>query len=144
ALRVRRPHREEELSSDRPNIRRRTRMDQSKRPPAPAGAPSAATRTSPSTLCIDIGGTGLKTLVVGVDGKPRGERLRVDTPPPATPKALVKAILGMAEKQQAYDRVSVGFPGVVRRGVVETAFNLHRSWIGVNIDALLTRELGKP
>ena len=99
---------------------------------------------SPATLCVDIGGTGVKTLVVGPDGKARGERLRVDTPRPATPKAIVKAIVGMAGKQGAWDRVSVGFPGVVRKGVVETAFNLHKSWIGVDIDALLTRELGKP
>ncbi|HTR01994.1 MAG TPA: ROK family protein [Thermoanaerobaculia bacterium] len=98
---------------------------------------------NPRTLCIDIGGTGLKTLVVGTDGKPLGERLRVDTPRPATPKALVEAIRGMAEKQTTFDRVSVGFPGVVRKGVVETAFNLDKSWIGVNVDRLLTRELGK-
>ena len=99
---------------------------------------------SPATLCVDIGGTGVKTLVVGPDGKARGERLRVDTPRPATPKAIVKAIVGMAGNQASWDRVSVGFPGVVRKGVVETAFNLHKSWIGVDIDALLTRELGKP
>jgi polyphosphate glucokinase len=99
---------------------------------------------SPTTLCVDIGGTGVKTLVVGTDGKARGERLRVDTPRPATPKAIVHAISGMAGKHGAWDRVSVGFPGVVRKGVVETAFNLHKSWIGVDVDALLTRELGKP
>jgi len=119
-------------------------MDESKGPPAPVGAPHAAPKASPATLCIDIGGTGLKTLVVGSDGKPRGERLRVDTPRPATPKALIKAILGMAKQQGDFDRASVGFPGVVRRGVVETAFNLHKSWIGVNVDTVLTRELGKP
>ena len=98
----------------------------------------------PRTLCIDIGGTGLKTLVVGADGKPLGERLRVDTPRPATAKALVEAIRGLAQKQTPFDRVSVGFPGVVRKGVVETAFNLDKSWIGVNVDRLLTKELGKP
>ena len=37
----------------------------------------------------------------------------------------------------------MGFPGVVRRGVVETAHNLHPDWIGVNIDRMLTKELGK-
>jgi len=98
----------------------------------------------PRTLCIDIGGTGLKTLVVGADGKPLGERLRVDTPRPATAKALVEAIRGLAQKQTPFDRVSVGFPGVVRKGVVETAFNLDKSWIGANVDRLLTKELGKP
>lgn len=99
--------------------------------------------SQPRTLCIDIGGTGIKTLVVGTNGKPLTERLRVDTPRPATPKALIKAILGLAQQQGQFDRISVGFPGVVRRGVVETAHNLHPDWIGVNIDRMLTKELGK-
>ena len=99
---------------------------------------------NPRTLCIDIGGTGIKTLVVGSDGKPLTERLRVVTPRPATPKALIRAIVGLAKQQAEFDRVSVGFPGVVRKGVVETAFNLHRAWIGVNVDRTLTKELGKP
>jgi polyphosphate glucokinase len=96
------------------------------------------------TLCIDIGGTGIKTLVVGEDGKPLGKRLRLDTPRPATPRALIRAILGLAKEQGSFDRASVGFPGVVRKGVVETAFNLHPSWIGVDIDRVLTRELRRP
>ncbi len=115
----------------------------SKPPRAPAGASSAAP-SAPRTLCIDIGGTGIKTLVVGTDARPLTARRKVDTPRPATPRALVKAILELANQQGAFDRVSVGFPGVVRRGVVETAFNLHKSWIGVDIDRLLTRELGRP
>ncbi len=98
----------------------------------------------PRTLCIDIGGTGIKTLVVGTDGKALTERLRVDTPRPATPRALLKAILGMAGQQGVFDRASVGFPGVVRKGVVETAFNLHPAWIGVDIDRMLTRGLRRP
>jgi polyphosphate glucokinase len=99
---------------------------------------------NPRTLCIDIGGTGIKTLVLGADGKALGERKRVDTPRPATPRALIKAIVGLAGEQGAFDRVSVGFPGVVRKGVVQTAFNLHKDWIGVDVDRVLTKELGKP
>ena len=96
------------------------------------------------TLAVDIGGTGIKTLVVGTNGKALGERKRVDTPRPATPRALIKAIVGLAGQQGEYDRVSVGFPGVVRKGVVQTAFNLHKDWIGVDVDRVLTKELGKP
>jgi polyphosphate glucokinase len=118
-------------------------MTESKRPPAPVGAPSAAQTDNPRTLCIDIGGTGIKTLVVGTGGKRLSERLRVDTPRPATPRAVIKAILSLAKQQARFDRVSVGFPGVVRRGVVETAHNLHPGWVGVNIDRMLTKELGK-
>ncbi len=99
---------------------------------------------NPRTLCIDIGGSGIKTLVVGTDGKALTERLRVDTPRPATPAAVVKAILSLAKQQGKFDRVSVGFPGVVRKGVVETAANLHERWIGVDLDRVLTKELGRP
>jgi polyphosphate glucokinase len=100
--------------------------------------------TRPRTLCVDIGGTGIKTLIVDPDGKPVTPRLRVDTPRPATPRALIGAILGLARQQGRFDRVSVGFPGVVRRGVTLTAPNLHPTWIGVDIDRALTKGLGKP
>ena len=96
------------------------------------------------TLCVDIGGTGIKTLIVDPKGKPLTERLRVDTPRPATPRAVIRAILALARKQGRFDRVSVGFPGVVRRGVTLTAPNLHPTWIGVDIDHVLTKGLGKP
>jgi polyphosphate glucokinase len=99
---------------------------------------------SARTLCVDIGGTGIKTLVVDARGKPVTERLRVDTPRPATPRAVLSAIVGLARQQGGFDRVAVGFPGVVRRGVTETAFNLHPRWIGVNLEQLLERALRRP
>jgi polyphosphate glucokinase len=99
---------------------------------------------SERTLCIDIGGTGIKAIVLGPDAEPLTERGRIATPRPATPRAVLKAILGLAKAQGEYDRVSVGFPGVVRRGVVETAHNLTPSWIGERLDRLLARALGKP
>lgn len=98
----------------------------------------------PRTLCVDIGGTGIKTLIVDTDGRPLTGRLRVDTPRPATPRALIGAILDLARQQGRFDRASVGFPGVVRKGVTLTAPNLHPTWIGVNIDRTLTKGFGKP
>ena len=98
----------------------------------------------PRTLCVDIGGTGIKALVVDPRGRPLTERSRSETPRPATPRAVRAVIVELARGHGAFERVSVGFPGVVRRGVVETAFNLHPSWIGVDLDALLTRALRRP
>jgi len=98
----------------------------------------------PRTLAVDIGGTGIKTIVLDPAGKPLTERLRVDTPRPSTPKAVLSAISELAKQQGGFDRVSVGFPGVVRRGVTETAHNLHPSWIGVDLKEALERALGKP
>jgi polyphosphate glucokinase len=98
----------------------------------------------PRTLAVDIGGTGLKTIVLDAAGKPLTERLRVDTPRPATPRAVLAAIVGMAKQQGPYERVSVGFPGVVRRGVTETAWNLDPRWVGTDLDATLSKALRRP
>jgi polyphosphate glucokinase len=107
-------------------------------------ADSAGAGPRPRTLAVDIGGTGIKTIVLDPSGKPLTERLRIDTPRPATPKAVLSAIAELAKQQGAFDRISVGFPGVVRRGVTETAPNLHPSWIGVDLKVALVRTLGKP
>ena len=96
------------------------------------------------TLAVDIGGTGLKTIVLDAKGKAVTERIRVDTPRPATPRAILAAIIAMAKQQGAFDQVSVGFPGVVRRGVTETAFNLDPRWVGTDLRAALAKALRKP
>jgi polyphosphate glucokinase len=104
--------------------------------PAPASTPS-----TPSTLAIDIGGTGLKALVLGSDGTPTTERVRVPTPKPATTSAVLEALVALVQPLPAYDRVSVGFPGVVVDGVTRTAPNLDPSWKDFDLAAQLGRRL---
>jgi polyphosphate glucokinase len=91
------------------------------------------------TLAIDIGGTGIKGLVLDGRGKPLSERVRITTPKPATPRAVLGVLKQLIAKQPAFDRVSVGFPGVVVDGVVQTAPNLDESWHGVDLDAAVTK-----
>jgi polyphosphate glucokinase len=98
----------------------------------------------PRTLCIDIGGTGIKTMVVSAQGKPLTERARVATPRPATPKAMAATLKQIAPDPGAYDRISVGFPGVVARGVVKTAPNLDPSWAGFDLAGAIEKLTGKP
>jgi polyphosphate glucokinase len=98
----------------------------------------------PRTLCIDIGGTGVKALIVNAKGAQISERLRVKTPRPATPKNVVEALAPMIEELRPFERVSVGFPGVVQDGVVKTAPNLHRSWRDVDLATVLTKKTKKP
>jgi polyphosphate glucokinase len=105
---------------------------------------AAARRSSPRTLAVDIGGSGIKTIVLDAAGKAVTERQRVDTPRPATPSAVNAAIVELARRQGRFDRVSVGFPGVVRRGVTGKAWNLGEGWIGYDLDRALTKALGKP
>ncbi len=96
------------------------------------------------TLCIDVGGTGLKVMVVSAQGKPLTERVRVETPRPATPRAVLQALQDAMPAREAFDRVTIGFPGVVTDGVVRTAHNLHRSWIGHDLATWMVRRTGRP
>jgi polyphosphate glucokinase len=100
--------------------------------------------TAPRTLCVDIGGTGIKTLVVAADGKPVGERSRVATPHPATPKATVAALKTILPDPKSYDRISIGFPGVVIDGVIRTAPNLDASWAGLDLAGTIAKTTRKP
>jgi len=95
------------------------------------------------TLAVDIGGSGIKVLVLDEAGNPLTERHRLETPQPATPEAVLDVIAQLAH-QKSFERVSVGFPGVVRQGVTETAVNLTPDWIGFNLRAALNDRLGKP
>lgn len=95
------------------------------------------------TLCIDIGGTGTKVMVVGDDGEALSEHRRLPTPRPATPEALLATI---AELQTGldYERVSVGFPGVVEDGITRTAPNLDPAWADFPLADTLASRLGRP
>ncbi|MBD1911001.1 MULTISPECIES: ROK family protein [unclassified Leptolyngbya] len=95
------------------------------------------------TLAVDIGGSGIKVMVLDEKGEPMTARDRLDTPVLPTPEAVLDIILTLAT-DKTFDRVSVGFPGVIRVGVTETAANLHPSWIGFNLQGALQEKLGKP
>ncbi len=73
-------------------------------------------RAGPRTLAIDIGGTGLKASVLDENGNMVAEEVRIDTPYPCPPKVMLESLEKLVEKLPAYDRVSVGFPGVVGKG----------------------------
>jgi len=107
---------------------------------APTKIPSRPVRT----LALDIGGTGIKALVLSSTGKPLTERTRVKTPRPATPAAVIKAVVELVAAQGKFDRVSVGFPGVVCHGMIHTAPNLDGKWGGFKLAETLSKKLGKP
>lgn len=95
------------------------------------------------TLAVDIGGSGIKVMILDEQGNPLSERERIDTPQPATPDAMLQGIKALAVGK-SFERVSVGYPGVVRQGVVETAANLHSDWLGFDLGTALLQQLGKP
>ncbi len=85
---------------------------------------SPARALHPITLAIDIGGSGLKASALNRKGEMITPRLRVKTPYPLPPDRLVHELTGLAAPIEKYDRVSVGFPGMVRGGVVLSAPHL--------------------
>jgi len=112
----------------------------------------------PRTLSIDCGGGKLKATVLDRDGKMVAGRLRVPTPYPLPPDLLVKTLLDLVAELPAYDRVSVGFPGVIRGGrVLATPHyvteagpftpprpDLVRAWDCFDVQAELRSAFGKP
>jgi len=105
---------------------------------------SSKTKRGPVTLAVDIGGSGLKVMLIDPTGKPLSERERVPTPAIPTPRAVLKALDGMVAKLPRFDRVSVGFPGVTKKGVTYTAVNLHPRWMKFPLAEELTRLWKKP
>lgn len=96
------------------------------------------------TLCIDIGGSGIKAIVLDAAGAPLNERVRLETPQPAVPDAVLGVIEQLVRGQGEFDRVSVGFPGVVMDGVTKTAPNLDPSWAGFPLAEAIQKLTGKP
>lgn len=100
--------------------------------------------TDSRTLAIDIGGSGLKIMILDPDGRPLTDRIRKPTPEVPLPDAVIDILHRMTKDVGEFDRVSVGFPGVVVEGEVRTAVNLHEDWVGVNIAQELEERTGKP
>src|SRR5262245_47222177 len=87
-------------------------------------AQKTSAKNGPITLAIDIGGSGLKASALDASGKMLTDRLRVPTPYPLPPTRLVQTLQGLVDPIGRYDRISVGFPGMVRDGHVLTAPHL--------------------
>ena len=120
--------------------------------------PSSVHPASPSTLAIDIGGTGLKAAVLDATGALVADRVRVPTTYPTPPEKLVEDLAALVAPLPSFDRVSAGFPGMVRRGRVLTAPqfstvaglgsevdpDLLEQWTGFDLESALADRFGKP
>jgi polyphosphate glucokinase len=117
----------------------------------------ATAMDGPRTLAIDIGGSGLKAIVLMPDGEPASERSRRETPYPCTPPVLLDELTALAATQPEHDRVSVGFPGAIRNGRVREvpAFSrrgpgkppdpeLVAMWTGFELETALAERFAKP
>jgi polyphosphate glucokinase len=83
--------------------------------------------------------------MVDAGGNLLTEPVRTDTPVGSSPRSIVETLATLVAPLGAFDRVSLGFPGVVRAGRILTAPNLDNDgWAGFDLDAALTKALGKP
>ncbi|HTY85126.1 MAG TPA: ROK family protein [Silvibacterium sp.] len=98
----------------------------------------------PITLAIDIGGTGMKIMALDARGNPLTERLRMPTPNPASPARMLSLLDRMRKQMPKCDRVSVGFPGVIKQGKTMTAANLDPAWVGFPLRATLEKKWRLP
>ena len=119
-----------------------------KKTPAPSKveAPTVAATTNqgPLTLSIDIGGSGLKAMLLDATGAPVSDRQRVVTPAIPTPQAVLVGLGELAKLLPGFERVSVGFPGVVKHGSTLGAFNLHPTWAGFPLQSELEALWDRP
>jgi polyphosphate glucokinase len=96
-------------------------------------------------LSIDIGGSHIKGTILNQKGELQKAYEKVVTPIPATPDNVVSSIKTLVKDFPGFDKISVGFPGYVRDGVVKTAPNLaNEAWKDFNFAKRLEEELGKP
>jgi polyphosphate glucokinase len=96
-------------------------------------------------LTIDIGGSRIKAILLDSEGKMLIEYKRLDTPSPANPERVMQTIAELTKSFGGYTRVSVGFPGYVKKGIVHTAPNLGtENWKDVDLAGRLTELLVHP
>jgi polyphosphate glucokinase len=110
-----------------------------------------------ATLAIDVGGSGIKAIVLDPTGQPLNERTRVETPYPCPPELFLSLVTDLVAGFPPFDRVSIGFPAMVRDGktlrVVAFARavkdgprdpELFAMWDGYPLESALTELLGVP
>lgn len=94
-------------------------------------------------LGIDIGGSGIKGAPVDIErGVLAAERHRIPTPQPSTPSAVADTVAEIVEHFGWKGSIGCAFPAVVKKGIVYSAANVDRSWIGTDGDSLLEERTG--
>ena len=94
-------------------------------------------------LGIDIGGTGIKAAPVDLDtGALLSERIKLDTPHPAEPAAVANVVRELVTRFAWTGSAGITFPGVVQDGVIRTAANVEKAWIGTDARELFAAATG--
>jgi polyphosphate glucokinase len=96
-------------------------------------------------LGIDIGGSGIKGALINVmTGEMTTKRHRIPTPDQSTPEKVASVVAELARHFDWHGPIGCTFPAVVRHGIVYTAANVHKSWIGTDAVTLFEQSTGCP
>src|ERR1700691_4330485 len=112
---------------------------------SPTDTPTAdASNATPARrgFGVDVGGSGIKGGIVDLDtGQLIGDRFKLPTPHPATPSAVAKTIAAVVKEFGWTGPLGVTYPGVVTHGIVRTAANVDKKWIGADARQIISAEL---
>lgn len=96
-------------------------------------------------LGVDIGGSGIKGALVDTEqGKFVSDRIRIETPKPATPEAVAETLKELVSKFDYTGPIGCGFPATVHHGVAFTAANIDQTWINTPVEKLFTATVNNP
>ena len=113
-----------------------TRADRKQKP---------TSRRGPYTLALDIGGTGLKASVLDRAGRMVVKHVRTPTPHPCGPAVLLRSLATLVAPLPRFDRISVGFPGIIRDGRVVTAPHFGTDiWRSYPLESAISRRFRRP
>src|ERR687894_1188965 len=92
---------------------------------------------------IDVGGSGIKGAPVDTEtGELLAQRVRIKTPRPAKPEAIVETAVEVVRQSGWEGPAGCGFPAVIKGGVVRTAANIDEAAVGFDLQGRLEQELG--
>lgn len=95
-------------------------------------------------LGVDIGGSAIKAAPVDIStGILTAARARMPTPAESTPAALMEILRQTIEGFSWTGPIGCAFPGPVVDGIVQTAVNLHNSWVGLDSVEATRSALGR-
>lgn len=96
-------------------------------------------------LSIDIGGTNIKSCILSPKGKLLTAFKKTPTPKNASPKDVLKLVQELCTDFKKFEKISIGFPGYVKNGIVQTAPNLgENKWTNIDLAQQIANVFNKP
>ena len=80
--------------------------------------PKPSRESNPLTLAVDCGGGGIKTSLLDLNGFQAAPPQRTAVRYPFSPEDLLEIIESHASQVERFERITLGMPGMIRRGVV--------------------------